>query len=317
MKIFRPASFQGNIKNKNRQYFEGWYLKNISCDRSSVFSIIPGIVTGKNPHAFIQFIDVISGETFYKSYSIGSFKHRKREFYFSIDKNIFSSNGIFMDTVINDFKLKSEISFHENKNFPISFSSPGILGWCSYIPFLECYHSIITMHQRISGYIKMGDKYYSLNNGTGYIEKNWGRNFPSSWLWLQCSSFKTDTVFMLSAAKVPLFKFSRRGVAGFLYHEGEIIHFGTFSSAEMELVLFEKKRIILEVLLKNDCRLQITVIVNSGFKLNAPYDGDMQQRITESSDSSVEITYTDKKRSFTVYGVFAGVEICGETDELF
>ena len=40
-KIRYPILFQGNLKKKN--YFEGWYYKQVSKDEKEVISFIPGI----------------------------------------------------------------------------------------------------------------------------------------------------------------------------------------------------------------------------------------------------------------------------------
>lgn len=53
LRKYKPEVFQGNLKKKN--YFEGWYFKNVTQDLSCTLSIIPGISLVENdPHAFIQ-----------------------------------------------------------------------------------------------------------------------------------------------------------------------------------------------------------------------------------------------------------------------
>lgn len=54
-KLWKPEVFQGKYKNKN--YFEGWYFKLLSQDKSNVLALIPGIPYTSNPNynnAFIQ-----------------------------------------------------------------------------------------------------------------------------------------------------------------------------------------------------------------------------------------------------------------------
>lgn len=64
MKLFKPEVFQGNLSGK--RYFEGWYFKHVSADLQQVYSFIPGVaLNASHPHAFIQVINGISGETQY------------------------------------------------------------------------------------------------------------------------------------------------------------------------------------------------------------------------------------------------------------
>lgn len=48
------------------------------------------------------------------------------------------------------------------------------MGPFSYIPFMECNHSILSMKSSANGLININDKEIKFNNGIGYIEKDWG-----------------------------------------------------------------------------------------------------------------------------------------------
>ena len=43
-RIWNPASYQGG--RARRRYFEGWYFKQVSADRSEAWSFIPGLSLG-------------------------------------------------------------------------------------------------------------------------------------------------------------------------------------------------------------------------------------------------------------------------------
>ena len=50
-----PLIFQG--KKKEKEYFEGWYFKHVSCDLKNIIGIIPGFSKNdEDSHAFIQII---------------------------------------------------------------------------------------------------------------------------------------------------------------------------------------------------------------------------------------------------------------------
>ena len=56
-KHFNKTNFQGKIKQYNKQYFEGWYFKQVTADKKFTISFIPGVSYNKtDSHCFIQCI---------------------------------------------------------------------------------------------------------------------------------------------------------------------------------------------------------------------------------------------------------------------
>ena len=77
---------------------------------------------------------------------------------------------------------------------------------------MECYHGVVSLHHTTSGSITFAEgikeETISVDEGTGYIEKDHGFNFPKSWIWIQTSSFQREenegSALMISVADVPL-----------------------------------------------------------------------------------------------------------------
>jgi len=70
------------------------------------------------------------------------------------------------------------------------------MGWYSYIPFMECKHGIVSVNHKISGTLRIDNELIDLNEGKGYIEKDWGTSFPEAWIWIQSNNFNNpDTAF--------------------------------------------------------------------------------------------------------------------------
>ncbi|KAJ3306111.1 hypothetical protein HDV03_000345 [Kappamyces sp. JEL0829] len=113
-----------------------------------------------------------------------------------------------------DLAIRGSVQFSDLVRLPSSLYSPGIMGPLGYIPVLECYHGVVSVHHRTSGEVAFYNRDGSLESrvdvsrGSGYIEKDHGYNFPKSWIWLQTHSFKKPasqgSAFMLSIANVPL-----------------------------------------------------------------------------------------------------------------
>lgn len=89
--------FQGEkFLNKKKNYFEGWYFKNINLDKG--ISFIPGInIDDVGAKAFIQ---IITNDTsYFVDYDIKDFKFNYAPFYIQIGNNSFSKENINIEIV--------------------------------------------------------------------------------------------------------------------------------------------------------------------------------------------------------------------------
>jgi len=127
MRLFKPEVFQGNLRRKN--YFEGWYFKQVTQDLSGVISIIPGVSLVENDaHAFIQIMDGSKGTTEYIRYPLDQFTWRKKELYVKIGSSIFDRNGIILDIRSEFTSLMGKVDFRNLASYPKSIISPGLWG---------------------------------------------------------------------------------------------------------------------------------------------------------------------------------------------
>lgn len=310
MRINQPIIFQGNL-NKNR-YFEGWYFKHVSKDREHVYSIIPGVALTKNDkHAFIQIINGISGKTWNIKYRLSDFRFSKKEFHVSVGKSNFSNSGINLDIETKELKIKGEIHFSEIVKYPSSVLSPGIMGWYSFVPFMECKHGIGSVWHNLKGSLSINNSGISFTDGTGYIEKDWGTSFPESWIWLHCNTFtQPDTSFTFSVAKIPWLGSYFIGHICFLYHKEKFYLFATYNGSKITKLTFQAP--VLEIEITNKTHLlKIKAVQNRSGILKAPVTGEMNRMIKESVDSTIEIELfgNDGHLVYSDSGTRAGLEI--------
>lgn len=140
-----PEIFQGEkYLNLNKNYFEGWYFK---CNNEKQgISFIPGInIDEKEKKTFIQ---VITNEvSYFINYNINDFKFEHKPFKIQIGKNIFSKSSIHIDIedISQKLTIKGDVKFSNRINIETNFLNPNIMGPFSYIPFMECNHSILSM----------------------------------------------------------------------------------------------------------------------------------------------------------------------------
>ncbi len=145
--IWNPECYHG--WNKSKKFFEGWYYKIISKDQKHALAIIPGIAmdeTGKK-QAFIQVLDGKELNASYHKFDASDFVASSKKHDLQIQGNRFTSDSIELDLP----DLKGKLHFTNRKPWSTSFLSPGIMGPFSFVPFMECYHGILSMNHGIEG----------------------------------------------------------------------------------------------------------------------------------------------------------------------
>lgn len=317
-----PEYFQGNKKKEN--YFEGWYFKMVSADDSSIVSVIPGISlseNGESQHAFIQIIDGKTAETFYYTYPIEDFAFSKKKFAVRIGTNYFSEDSIRLDiqndtTSISGTVFMSDIVKLTRNNK--GRKKLAIMGWYRFAPFMQCYHGVVSLDHGLSGSIKMDNQTFNFDDGVGYIEKDWGKSMPSSWIWMQSNSFKAEnSSFMLSVATIPWLGKSFTGFLGFFLHDGKAQRFGTYSRAKLTIDTSDSEAIKITISDKKYTYQLETFRHRSGI-LKAPVKGSMDRRIAESIDAELKLIVLDEDGNviFNDHTSISGLETVGDLEEL-
>ena len=203
MKVFRPWVFQGSKSLNN--YFEGWYFKHVSADMKSVYSIIPGISLSKaDSHSFVQVINGLTGDTYYYRYPVDSFVASSKILSTRVGNSTFSKDSVVIDLEGEQGNINGEIQYESFSHYPSSIFRPGIMGWYSFVPFMECKHGVVSTGHGLKGELRVKNEKIDFTGGKGYIEKDWGKSFPESWIWLHCNTFNSsDASFTFSVAKIP------------------------------------------------------------------------------------------------------------------
>jgi hypothetical protein len=310
LRIFNPEIFQGNLKKK--KYFEGWYFKHVSHDLKHVCSFIPGIsLTAKDPHSFIQVINGITGESVYVTYPVDKFIYSRNELKLKVGNSLFSDKQISIDIEYGNLKIKGDLMYQDTTPYPGTLFSPGIMGWYSFVPFMECKHGIVSVNHNITGSIVVNEENISFDGGKGYIEKDWGTSFPETWIWIQANNF-TDrgTSFQFSVAKIPWLGKFFIGFISFLYYNNKYHLFSTYNNSVISEIKHTDNSIDLVIKNKNST-LRIKAIKSTFGELIAPVKGQMTRRIKESIDSEVNISLYDKNENliYTDSGKRAGLEV--------
>jgi hypothetical protein len=314
--IFNPERFQG--WGQSHSYFEGWYFKLVSADGSAAVAVIPGVAmdTAGKRHAFIQVLDGNKRTSNYHRFDFSDFSAAPDKFEVCIQSNKFSAQGI----ELNLPDIKGQVKFSETVPWPKPFYSPGIMGPFSFVPFMECYHGIVSMDHKLTGSLNLGDSEIDFTGGRGYIEKDWGRSFPSAYIWMQSNHFsKPGISIKLSVAKIPWLASSFVGFICGIWINNRLIRFTTYNRSALRKC-FADQAAVTVTMESPDYLLEVNAIRDHATELAAPIRGFMDGRIEESMSARIGLCLTEKKSGKIILqdsGQHAGLEVAGEVSALF
>ena len=300
---------------KERNYFEGWYFKHVSASGGNAFAVIPGISLSNDSHSFIQFIDGDNGKTGYFRYAKENFIYDPRKLDIKIGNSQFTASKILLDLENENFKISGEVRYSEIKHLPKTLLAPGIMGWYSFVPGMECNHGVVSVDHRLSGSINVNGVESIFTSGKGYIEKDWGESFPESWIWVQCNNFYSENIsVMISVAKIPWRKSFFIGFISFIHLNDRTIVFASYNGSKV--IRLKRSGNLSEIVIGKGGLVLSAVVTGQGTGfLKAPSEGKMSSVIKESIDSDIYIDL--QKNGKTLYsgkGIRAGFEV---TEEIF
>jgi len=321
-KIWHPGIYQGKTKRKN--YFEGWFFKIVDPSLENILAIIPGIFRGNAPsdsHAFIQVLNGRTLQSHYHKFPLSDFHASDRRFEIQIGPNRFSLDKMILDIKAAGQTIFGELNFQDVKPWPVSLTSPGIMGWYAFVPFMECYHGVLSLDHALKGEMVVDGKKIDFSGGRGYIEKDWGESFPEAYVWIQSNHFKKEGLsLMVSVAKIPWLNGSFRGFLVGLLRDGELIRFTTYNGSLLNYLRISEQTVDLEAQNK-DYLLKITATRKTGGKLYAPSENQMLQRLSETlvSEASFELFRLKEKNRQPILAdscIIAGLDVYGKLPEI-
>jgi len=314
--ILTPALFQGS--GKRPPYFEGWYFKLVDPAESCRYAVIPGVFIGEDSHAFIQVLDGNLARSRYFRFDIDSFEASDRAFDISIGNNRFSADGITLDIHAPEGTLSGALRFEGLSPWPVSLASPGAMGWYAWIPFMQCYHGVLSLDHTLHGRLEIDGQHFDFTGGRGYIEKDWGKAFPKGYVWFQSNHFATpgSSIFG-SVAVIPWLGQAFRGFIIGLWHGGKLFRFATYSGARIEHLGIDDETLEVSVRSRSH-RLRIVARRAQGALLHEPTGASMLRRVEETMQASLAVTLSDLAGNvlFEEVGRNGGLEVQGNLDKL-
>lgn len=249
-----------------REFFEGWYMK--VQDGTETFAVIPAMhQTGSQRSCSIQIIT--GNHTWVVPFQEERFQ--KGNAFIRIGENYFSGKGIMLKLNHSEVQIEGKLRFG-----PLHTLKYDIMGPFTFVPLMECRHSVFSMRHFVNGSLVLNGKKYEFNDAVGYWEGDRGRSFPKEYLWTQCS-FPKGSV-MLSVAEIPVLWTCFTGIIGVVFWEGKEFRFATYLGAKIITLKQGVVRIA-----QGNMELEVRLLEQTGKPLKAPANGNMIRIIHESA----------------------------------
>lgn len=313
--LFNAEQYHG--WGRTKRYFEGWYYKVLSADEQHAYAFIPGVAmdeTGQR-QAFIQVLDGKKRTAAYHQFPFEAFVPQPGRFEVTINNNYFSKEQLRL--ALPD--VQGGLSFEGQVPWSNSWYSPNIMGPFSFLPLMQCYHGILSMNHSIQGRLTVHGETVDLTGGRGYMEKDWGRSFPSGYIWMQTNHFSEPNISLKSSvARIPYLGISFTGYIAGIWLRDRLLEFTTYNGTRLRKSYADDQKVQL-VYENRKHRLEILAHRQAGTALASPIAGFMDGRIEESMTATVEVQLIERRSKQVLLediGRNAGLEVAGKISEI-
>ncbi|WP_394553045.1 tocopherol cyclase family protein [Agromyces sp. MMS24-JH15] len=330
--VRHPEAYHG--RGERRAYFEGWYVKLVSADRTRRWAVIPGVFlglegdSGTADEAFVQVLDGLSGRSWYHRFPVDEFEASDLAFEVRVGPNRFDASGATLDLP----QLRGRVEFATPMEpWPVTLREPGIMGWYGAVPFMECFHGIVSFGHALAGELEVEGERASFDGGRGYIEKDWGEAFPAGYVWMASNHVDVDAgadggdgragaadaSLIASVAIIPWLGGAFRGFIIGFRHGGRLHKWTTWNRAR------ERRLEITDTHVRwavegPDGTLELEAERRRGGLLHAPLRSAMHRRVEETLDASISFRHLAPDGTLRLAGTAecAGLEVFGDLERL-
>jgi hypothetical protein len=193
------------------------------------------------------------------------------------------------------------------------------MGPFRFAPFMECYHGVLSLDHAVNGSLELAGAHLEFDGGRGYTEKDWGRSFPSAWVWAQSNDFGTPGISLTaSIARIPWLGSSFIGSIVGLQTQGRLYRFATYTGARVVSLKHPPGGVEFAV---QDRRHRLEVSASGAVPgtLRSPLLGRMIGTVEESLCGTVHVRLTERVGYRVVFegaGQASGIELMDPDGDL-
>ena len=284
--------------NRTGPYFEGWYFKHQN-PQGQTLALIPAFHIDREGHCTASLQVISKNQTWWLEYPEAQLQVSRQPFQVQIGASSFGSQGIDLHIQQDNLSLCGSLHYG-----PFTALRSDIMGPFRFFAGMQCAHGVISMGHSLEGALELNGECLDFSGGTGYIETDRGRSFPSKYLWTQCVWGGPERgSLMLAIAAIPLPVGGFTGcICSVLYH-GQEYRLATYRGAKIE-----KWSPSGAVIRQGQYRLEVELLNEQRQALRAPVEGRMERTIHESLCAEVRyrfwhgdnlsLQHTDSNASF-------------------
>lgn len=262
-------------------YFEGWYLKH-QTPQGQTLALIPAFHTSSEGRRTASLQVLSNDASWWLEYPEMSFQFSRRPFQIEIEHSSFSSQGINLRIRQKGLSLRGVLRYG-----PFTALRSNIMGPFRFFEGMQCSHGVISMGHTLEGMLELNGKCLDFSGGTGYIETDRGRSFPSAYLWTQCVWDGPERgSLMLAVATVPFLAGGFTGCICAALYRGREYRLATYRGAKIE-----KWSSSGAVIRQGKYRLEAQMLHAQRQPLRAPAEGRMERTIHESLCAEVRYRF--------------------------
>lgn len=298
---FRPSYLQGH-PNKNK-YFEGWFQKIYSKEHNTTFVLIYGFATGHSADktGFIQYHipnKMPKLLTFHKNEIQCSSNNHHVQF----GDNVLSSKVLKLKTE----ELELDLQLHQNSFFNKKSNS---MGNYYLIPNLPCYHAVVSEFQSFSGVIKSLNEEFKITNANGYLEKNWGKSFPNSYIWLHAFDINNpENQLLFSQANIKWMGKMFEKYVGYINLNNKYTDLRKLNNCRISKY-YSLKNVFCIFIQNKDIHIEIVITLGNKLTFVGPIKGVLNRTIEHYNDVSIVLTtlHGSHKKEYNLVGNFENI----------
>ena len=284
--------------NRTGPYFEGWYFKHQN-PQGQTLALIPAFHIDREGRRTASLQVISKDQAWWLEYPEAQLQVSRQPFQVQTGQSSFGSQGIDLHIQQDNLSLCGSLHYG-----PFTALRSDIMGPFRFFAGMQCAHGVISMGHSLEGALELNGECLDFSGGTGYIETDRGRSFPSKYLWTQCVWGGPERgSLMLAIAAIPLPVGGFTGcICSALYH-GQEYRLATYRGAKIE-----KWSPSGAVIRQGQYRLEVELLNERRQALRAPVEGRMERTIHESLCAEVRyrfwhgdnlsLQHTDSNASF-------------------